>query len=104
MVKKMSGFSNFRTQLQARSTQAESVPKETGKVIPTQNSEGADCQVYGVAMSGINWKKLLWAIRCKRDFLRQTEAPSSQNFLTVHWPKFRAALFRNRLLKRRKRI
>ena len=41
MVKKMSGFSNFEIrQLQARSTQAKSVPKETGKIIPTQNKRG----------------------------------------------------------------
>jgi hypothetical protein len=52
-------------QLQARSTQAKSVPKDTERVIPTQNKRGGrlTCQVYGVAMSGINWKKLLWAIR-----------------------------------------
>src|SRR6476659_2097315 len=37
----MSGFSNFEIrQLQAWSTQAKSVPKETGKVIPTQNKRG----------------------------------------------------------------
>jgi hypothetical protein len=31
------------------------------QVIPSQNSEESRyiCQVYGVAMSGINWKKLL---------------------------------------------
>ena len=32
-------------------------------------------------------------------FPTPTEAPNWQNFLTDHWPKFRAALFHNRLLK-----
>ncbi len=41
MVKKMTGFSNFEIrQLQARGTQAKNLPKETGKVIPTQNKRG----------------------------------------------------------------
>ena len=65
-MKKMSGFSNSKyVNFKRGALRAKSVPKETGQVIPTQNKRGADytCQVYGVAMSGINWKKLLWAIR-----------------------------------------
>ena len=31
-------------------------------------------------------------------------APNWQNFPTVHWPKFRAALFHNGSLKRQKKI
>jgi len=37
----------------------------TGQVIPAQNKGPSrlTCRAYGVAMNGINWKKLLWAIR-----------------------------------------
>src|SRR6476646_710950 len=50
-------------QPQGRRTSA--VSKDTGQVILTrkQASGRLACQVYGVAMSGINSKKLLWAIR-----------------------------------------
>ena len=90
MVKKMSGFSNFEIrQLQARSTQAKSVPKETGKFIPTQNKRGG--RLSGV-WSCNEWDPLEEVIvgnPLNARYPTQTEAPSSQNFLTVHWPKSR---------------
>jgi len=53
-------------------------------------------------MRGINEKKLLYEIRCMRDFLNQTGIFYWQSFPTVHWRKYPRALFQNRLLKRQK--
>jgi len=63
---KMPGFSNSKyVNFKRGAFKVKAFRRKQGKSFPLRTSEGTDytCQVYGVAMSGINWKKLLWAIR-----------------------------------------
>ena len=61
-MKKMSDFSNSKyVNFKRGALKLKVFRRKQGRSFPLRTSEGADytCQVYGVAMSGINWKKLL---------------------------------------------
>ena len=65
-MKKVSGFSNSKyVNFKRGALKLKVFRKTQGRSFRLQNKRGDRliCQVYGVAMSGINWKKLLWAIR-----------------------------------------
>src|SRR5271163_1308058 len=60
------GFSNAKYVNSERSAlKLRVLRRRQDRSFPLRTGERMDytCQVYGVAMSGINWKKSLWAIR-----------------------------------------